>query len=191
MLLNQNTILYNTRKSFMQNNFSYPLKPEDIGSAPLHYDFQAEAAELKVITEILRLPEVLSLAISEDVKYNKAEHLIEVKGKIDALVEQISVISLKKFKQRYKFYFARVFDTRLTLAQQRELENFDDISVDIPDVMINGKIDLKEIALEELALHLDDFPKQKGEVFTFTPDFSTDEDKPNNPFAVLENLKKL
>lgn len=174
----------------MQNKFSYPLKLEDMGSSFKHYDFQADAEELKLAADILQIPALLSFDVRVDVKFNKSEHMVILKGHINALAEQTSVVSLKTFKRRYKIDFERFFDSQLTLAQQRELEDFEDINADIPDVMVDGKIDLKEIALEELALNLEDFPRQKGEEFIFNPDFDIDEDKPNNPFEVLKKLKK-
>ncbi len=174
----------------MQNNFSYPLKLEDMSASTKHYEFQATPSELQYITEVLKVPEVKSFKTTLDVTFDKPQHMVIVKGKIDSLVEQISVISLNKFTQKYQINFARNYDTKLSSAQQRELEEFEDINADIPDVMENGQIDLKAISMEELALELDDFPKRKGETFNFTPDFDTESDKPQNPFAVLEKLKK-
>lgn len=174
----------------MQNNFSYPLKLEDMSTTAKHYDIQATPSELQYIAEILKVPSVKSFKVALDVKFNKPEHLVEVIGRINSIVEQVSVISLKHFTKNYKIDFQRLFDSQLSLAQQRELEEFEDINTEIPDIIENGQIDLKAIAMETLALELDDFPKQKGEIFNFTPDFDINADKPQNPFAVLEKLKK-
>lgn len=174
----------------MQNNFSYPLKLEDMSSTAKHYEFQADEHELKYIAEVLKLPAVKTFNSAMDIVYNKAEHLVKITGKITSVVEQISVLSLDHFNQKYKIDFIRTFDTKMTLAQQRELEEFEDINIEIPDIVENGQIDIKAVSLEALALELDDFPKKKGEKFTFTPDFDLNNDKPQNPFAVLENLKK-
>lgn len=174
----------------MQNNFSYPLKLEDMSASTKHYEFQATSSELQYIAEILKVPSIKSFKTILDVTFDKPQHMARIKGKIDAAVEQISVISLNQFTRKYQINFARNYDTKLSSAQQRELEEFEDINADIPDVMENGQIDLKAISMEELALELDDFPKQKGETFNFAPDFDTEADKPQNPFAVLEKLKK-
>lgn len=174
----------------MQNNFSYPLKLEDMSAATKHYEFQANLSELQYIAEVLKVPTVKSFKTTLDVTFDKPQHMVIIKGNIDSDVEQVSVISLNKFTQKYQIKFTRNYDTKLSSAQQRELEEFADINADIPDVMENGQIDLKAISMEELALKLDDFPKQKGETFNFTPDFDTKSDKSQNPFAILKKLKK-
>jgi len=174
----------------MQNNFSYPLKLEDISSAPKQFNINASPKELNYIAEILKVPAVKSFHVEIIVKLNKPQHLVEVNGKLTSDIEQISIISLEQFIKQYHFEFARLFDTKMTLTQQRELEDFDDINAEIPDIMEDGQIDLKAIALEALALELDDFPRKSGEKFHYTPDFDPDEDKPQNPFAVLQKLKK-
>ena len=174
----------------MQNNFSYPLKLEDISSSSKIYNITASDDELLFIATILKVPSVKSFQTAINVTLNKPEHLIKLIGTLDAMVEQTSVISLENFIYPYHFEFNRTYDTKLTHAQQREMEEFEDINAEIPDVMENGIIDLKAVALEALALELDDFPKQPGEIFTFTPDFDINADKPQNPFSILEKLKK-
>ena len=174
----------------MQNNFSYPLKLEDMSSKGQHFTIDATEGELRFIADVLKVPQVKSFHAEMDVIYNKPSHQVRVSGHLKALVEQISVISLKKFNHPYKVEFSRLYDTQMTLAQQRELEDFDDINAEIPDVMENSSLDLKAISLEALALELDDFPRQKGEQFDYTPDFDPSNDKPENPFAVLKYLKK-
>ena len=64
---------------------------------------------------------------------------------------------------------------------------FDD---EVPDVIIDGKIDLAEIAMEQIALVIDDFPRQDGEVFEFESEFDEETTEKMNPFAVLAKLKK-
>jgi len=174
----------------MQNNFSYPLKLEDISSASKQYSFTASEDELVFVASILKVPSVKSFQSVINITLNKPEHLINLTGCLDAMIEQTSVISLENFIRPYHSEFTRTYDTKLTYAQQREMEEFEDINADIPDVMENGIIDLKAVALEALALELDDFPKQPGELFSFTPDFDINTDKPQNPFAILEKLKK-
>lgn len=49
-----------------------------------------------------------------------------------------------------------IYDTQLSPKDLREMEfEFDD---EVPDVIIDGKIDLAEIAMEQIALVIDDFP---------------------------------
>ena len=60
----------------------------------------------------------------------------------------------------------------------------------MPEVVIGGKIDLGDIAIEQIALRLDDYPRKEGEEFSFISEFDEEDDVKNNPFAVLAKLKK-
>ncbi len=172
----------------MQSKFSYPLKLEDISSTSKEYHLQTSPKELSYISKELKLPGVKSFEALINVKLNKAEHQVLLDGHIIAMVEHISVISLKRFNRPYKINFSLVFDTQMTYAMQRELEDFNDINAEIPEIIENGKIDLAAVAMEQLAVELDDFPRMKGEKFDFKPDFNPEDDKPESPFAILKNV---
>ena len=76
----------------------------------------------------------------------------------------------------------------MTPQELREIEfDFED---DVPDIIINGKIDLAEIAMEQIALVIDDFPRKEGEVFEFKSEFDEETTQAMNPFAALAKLKK-
>ena len=53
-----------------------------------------------------------------------------------------------------------------------------------PDVVENGQIDLGQYAVEQLALHLDPYPRKEGAVFEQPP-----EPGEISPFGVLRTLK--
>ena len=172
----------------MQNLFSYPLYIEDIGTGIKTYNLNANPKQLKEIKDILKVDDVLRFESSINVKFNKKSHRIDVNGQIDADVEQTSVISLEKFIKNYKQDFKIFFDTELTYNQLKEMEfDFED---DTPDLLEDGKMDLATIALEQLALILDDFPRKDGEIFSFESEFDEETTKKNNPFAALIKLKK-
>ena len=59
---------------------------------------------------------------------------------------------------------------------------------DIPDIKENNEINLADIAIEQIALILDDHPRKEGEIF----DEIIEDVSPirHNPFAILEQLKK-
>lgn len=174
----------------MQNKFSYPLKLEDMSSTPKEYHLVATAEQLQYIAHELKLNMVKSFQAVVSVEYSKAQHTVWLKGKISSEVEHTSVVSLRSFIRPYKIDFALYYDTQMTYAQLRELEDFGDINADIPEIMENGYIDLALVAMEQLAAELDDFPRIKGEKFTYQPDFDPDDDKPANPFEVLKKLAK-
>ncbi len=174
----------------MQNLFSYPLKLEDMSQAVRKYKFKASPEELIFIAEVMQVPSVKSFAAEICVKLHKKEHLADVWGSIEAEVEQTSVISLENFVRPYYADFALKFDTKMTEAEKISLEAETDIEKDVPDILDNGKIDLAAIAMEQLALVLDDFPRREGEVFAFKSEFDEETTEKANPFAVLKKLKK-
>lgn len=173
----------------MQNLFSYPLKLEDMSAAVQNYRLRAQKDELAYITELMKVPAVLGFEADINVRLRKKEHLVDVWGTVAAQVEQTSVISLENFVRDYKTEFELKFDTKMTEKEAHELME-EDFEADIPDIMENGQIDLAAVAMEQLALVLDDFPRKDGEVFVFRSEFDEETTERSNPFAVLKNLKK-
>lgn len=172
----------------MQNLFSYPLKLEDMSQATQKYVLKANPKELEYITELMKVPAVKSFSAEINVKLLKKEHIVEVNGFVDADVEQTSVISLENFIKPYHSDFSLRFDTKMTLSELKELDfEYDD---EVLDILDNGQIDLASIAMEHLALVLDDFPRKDGEVFSFCSEFDEETTEAANPFAVLKKLKK-
>ena len=172
----------------MQSLFSYPLKLEDMSQATQKYVLKATPKELEYITELMKVPAVKSFNSEINVKLLKKEHIVEVSGFVDAEVEQTSVISLENFIKPYHSDFSLRFDTKMTLKELKELDfEYDD---EVLDILDNGQIDLASIAMEHLALVLDDFPRKDGEVFSFQSEFDEETTEAANPFAVLKKLKK-
>ena len=183
-----NITVYNTGKIFMQKEFSYPLSVADLPLSLQHYHLLANADNLAFLTKVLQVPEVKSFDADFYVKPDHNTSILKVSGHIKAELVLQSVISLENFDQKYDFDFETIFDTKATLQEQKE--EGDDWDKDTPDVVINGKIDLGDIAIEQVALRLDDYPRQDGEKFSFIPDFDPLEKPADNPFAVLAKLKK-
>ena len=75
----------------------------------------------------------------------------------------------------------------ITLAEAVE-EDSDEIVIDMdeetPDLIEEGRIDLGQYAVEQLALSLDPFPRKEGAEFVQPP-----EPTEISPFAVLKSLK--
>ena len=120
---------------------------------------------------------------------NRKEHRLDVWGKVRAELELQSVISLENFYRVYEPEFEMVFDTMMSYREQKELID-EDISADVPDIVENGKIDLAQIAVEQVALVMEDYPRREGEVFEFVSEFDEETTRAQNPFNVLAKLKK-
>ncbi|MBE6445197.1 MAG: DUF177 domain-containing protein [Alphaproteobacteria bacterium] len=172
----------------MQKLFSHPLQIDDMGNGTKTYYLKANKEQLKYIAEVLKLDDVLRFEARVDVLFKYKTHKIDVTGNVVADVEHTSVVSLDKFIKNYSTDFAMQFDTEITYDQIKDLDlEFDD---DVPDPVENGQIDLADIAMEQLALILEDFPRKEGEVFKFESEFDEETTKKTNPFAALAKLKK-
>ena len=170
----------------MQKDFSYPLKIEDINQGEQTYKLRANKAQLETLSEILQIPAVNYFEADIKLTFQKKKGILDVSGEVRAGLTLISVISLDEFNKDYKSNFSLTYDTNATYEQIREMD--EDIEDDIPDIVIDGKIDLGDIAIEQLALVMEDHPRKDGEKFTSV----IEDDSPvrENPFAVLSKLKK-
>lgn len=173
----------------MQKNFSYPLKIDELNQNQYKYVLNADKDELQDIAEILQIESARRLHAEIYVKRNPKENLLRVWGTVEARLELKSVISLENFFQNLKVPFELNFDTNATYD---DIHNLDaGINDDVPDIVINGVINLADICIEQIALNLDDNPRVEGEEFNYSDyDKSATAEKEESPFAILKKLKK-
>lgn len=170
----------------MQREFSYPIQIDELGQGEQSYKLSADKEQLKMLAEVLQIPAVNSFAADIKLKFQKKQGKLDVWGTVKANLGLISVISLEPFDKDYTADFKLLFDTN---AKYEDVyQDDEDINLDVPDIIIGGKIDLADIAIEQLALVMEDHPRKEGETF----EAIIEDDSPirNNPFAVLEKLKK-
>lgn len=172
----------------MQKNFSYPIKIEDLKQSDYKYELKADAEELEDITQVLQVEKVHEFEAEIFLKLTNRTNNLRVWGRVFAKIELKSVITLDNFIKDYEVPFELNFDTRATYNDIKELEC--DIEGEVPDIIENGCINLADIAIEQVALNLEDYPRAEGEVFDASLYCDVDEPKKENPFAVLAKLKK-
>lgn len=172
----------------MQKDFSYTLKIDDLKQTEQNYHIQANNENLALLKDIFKVEKVLFFAADISLKLNHKAHRLDIKGQVKADFILKSVISLEDFEKTYVAPFAYFYDTSLTYQDLRDM----DLAVfdDAPDIIENGQIDLVQIAIEQLSLILDDYPRQDGETFEFQSEFDDETTKITHPFAVLKKLKK-
>ena len=172
----------------MQKLFSYPIEVDGLSSSVKKYQTTASAKDLVYLTEVLKVPAVKSSTAEIWLKHNRRDHTLDVTGKVKAELELTSVISLENFDKVYEGDFALHYDTKATYKDIRDMEpEFDD---DVPDIVEDGKIDLGDIIIEQVALMIEDYPRKDGEVFVFESEFDAETTEAMNPFNVLKKLKK-
>jgi len=172
----------------MQKKFSFPLKISELKQTQYKFNFSADREELADIKEILQVVDVKKFNAEISLKLDNRENLLRVWGKVDADLILQSVISLKNFKQNINTSFELLFDTKATYKDIREMEA--GINDEVPDIIENDEINLADIAIEQVALNIDDYPRAKGEKFDFSAYAEFAPEEKENPFAVLQKLKK-
>lgn len=172
----------------MQNLFSFPLVVDELSPSEKKYTLKATADDFAYLAEILKVPSVKSFEAVIFTRHRKKEHSLDVWGKVNAELELQSVVSLEYFTKKYNAEFESLYDTKATLKDLKELDfDFED---DIPEVIIDGKIDLVDVAIEQIALLMEDNPRKPGEKFNYKCEFSEEDTQSLNPFSVLSKLKK-
>ncbi|MBR3502574.1 MAG: DUF177 domain-containing protein [Alphaproteobacteria bacterium] len=172
----------------MQKKFSYPLKIDELDQNEHKFDLNADNEELVDIREILQVEDVKYFNAEICMKRNNKQNMLNLWGIVRTEIELKSVITLNNFLKYYEIPFELRFDTKASYKDYAEFSS--DINDDVPDIIENGTINLADIALEQIALQLDDYPRAEGEVFDDAR-YSDFHDEPKeSPFAVLAKLKK-
>ena len=158
---------------------------------------EPDAAGLRAIAEVYDLDGINALKADFTLKpYRKAG--VRVIGPITATIVQTCVVSLEPFESRIKLYVDRTFEPHSSKPRKiRDLNEDGEIEIDLesldpPDVILDGVLDLGAVICEELALSLDPFPRKPGVEFETAdeeePVEEEAEEKPS-PFAALQALK--
>lgn len=172
----------------MQKDFSYILKIEDLAQSEQHYTLKADKQDCRVLQDILQVEDVKAFEANITLKLNRKAHRLDLRGEVRATLELKSVVSLENFTKEYVVPFSYWFDTSLTYEEIKDMDL--GINDEIPDIVENGQIDLAQICIEQLALAMEDYPRQDGEEFEFQSEFDDETTKAAHPFAVLNKLKK-
>jgi hypothetical protein len=161
----------------------------ELAAAP---DERAALAAMDGLLGIAKLEASLHLAAAGGGRF-------EVRGRLEAQVTQVCVLSLETFECEIEAPIEVVYaapdasETRGAHASaspksgagKAEKQPLD--AEDPPDPIIDGKIDLGALAAEFLALNLDPYPRKPGVAFASAEAPQMDD---VSPFAVLGALKK-
>lgn len=175
----------------MKKDFSYPISVDVITQKERKYSIEAGDEDRLSIAKILKVPVVNFFSANYVVKGYKKSTLIEVKGDYKANITQNCVVSLEDFDEDYSGDFRVLYDSKGVANNIDDVEN-DIIELDAPEAVLNNEIDLVHVALEQLSLSLDDYPRKDNAEFRFESEFSDDdiELEKKNPFEILARLKK-
>ncbi len=161
--------------------YSDPVRLHQIG-AGLSRRLEPDAEARQRIARALNLKSLDSFEV--DLEVTATVSGWRLTGRVVADAVQSCVLTLEPLPvhidERFEINLVEALDTPPSDEGEIDLE-LDDNS---PDVVENGQIDLGQYAVEQLALHLDPYPRKEGAVFEQPP-----EPGEISPFGVLRTLK--
>jgi uncharacterized metal-binding protein YceD (DUF177 family) len=188
--------------------FSYPIEVDRVPTAGGNYDIAASAEALSRLAARLAVSEMKALRASFVVKPG-AGGILHVKGKVHAELVQACVVTLVPVPSTIDEEVESSFITTDRAARNAkkakanpEAEEVISLeSDDPPEVAEDGRIDLGELAVTQVALVLDPYPRAPGVAFDAAQwpvssgkkgaePVEEAEDAGLGPFAALAKLKK-
>jgi hypothetical protein len=169
--------------------FSRLLEVDNLPEPSLLVTVEADRSECDLLAKQVGIAAVDALTATFKVQREGVTG-VRLSGEIRARVEQTCVVSLEIFAadivEPVDVHFLPQVELRDWTSP---VDRFDPLSdVDPPDPIIEGKIDLGQIAAEFLALGLDPYPRKPGAEFSYEEKLPHDGDE--SVFAVLQKLKK-
>lgn len=181
--------------------WSYPVDVNKISEDGLRLDIEAPENTYSALCKRLNLENIRVIKAQIRLDRNAVTKVLHVKGDLVADVDQICVVTgdpvAEKIQDSFESWYAepseavsftKVKRERMKTKEREDqpmLEEFDD-----PEEIIDGKINIGELATQFLSLSLTPYPKSPGARGNFGEPL---EDAPdgtyNNPFAALKEWK--
>ncbi len=181
--------------SGVKPEFSIPMAAADVPQNGTHVPFEANEEERAALAKRFDLLELSSFKGKVAIKPWR-RHGLSLEGRFTAEVLQACVATLEPIASRLSQDFALHFLPAEMIDHDAAAAAAGEIIVDVqsedpPEPIDNGQIDVGEIMSEQLAVAIDPYPKKPGATFQGLGEAVVEEgDKPANPFAALEKLKK-
>lgn len=170
--------------------WSFPVVVAQVPEAGLHQVLDTSAAQRDLLAAVAGVNAVLkATAIFEVVP--ERDGRVRVTGSVRARVEQTCVVSLEPVENDLDEAISVVFAPASQIPvnpKPVQKEEGDDAEIpDPPEPIVNGIIDLGQLAMEHLILGIDPYPRKSGA--SFVPP-ATPDDPDEHPFAALKALKE-
>ncbi len=121
-------------------------------------------------------------------------NVIHLFGELEATVIQPCVLSMKPVQSHIEATFERIFTTAEPEPEAEETEiKIDANTIDPPDRLIDGAVEIGECTAEQLALELPPFPRTRGihfDGFSSGPNGQDKQQDDSNPFSKLAEIKE-
>ncbi len=172
--------------------FSRPLDHAAVGDAGLRRTIEADAAERRALAALDGLIAIDVLRAELKISH-EGRHGLKVAGEVRARIRQTCVVTLEEFDsevvEAVEVRYLPQAEIEAEVARRAKIPSIDDEALeDLPDPIVDGRIDLGVLAAEFLALGLEPYPKKPGTTFA-PPTSPPEESAPVSPFAVLGKLR--
>ncbi len=166
--------------------WSYPIELAAVPQEGAKFELVPDAETRRRLAEVANVISIPALAVSLEVRPVGAKGA-DVEGALKGLVRQTCVVSLEEFDNE----IAETISVDYAVDPEGSAGSEDDEEVieDIPDPIIDGKIDLGALATEFMILAIDPYPRKPG--VTFAPPAGTEPvpEPRRSPFEQLSGLK--
>lgn len=155
----------------------------DIPERGLEVHFEASPDERAAVAAWIDAPSVASL--TADYKLLRRGSQVRLDGALKARLTRLCVVTLEPFEVEIREPVSMRFSEHASIDGAAEVSvSHDADEDDLPDPIVNGRIDIGAVTAEFLALGLDPYPRKPEAAFAYTEDAGKE-----NPFAALAGLK--
>ena len=155
----------------------------DIPERGLDIRFEASADERAAVADWLEAPSVQSLTAAYRLLRRGSQ--VRLTGELHAVLTRMCVVTLEPFETELTEPVAMRFSEHASEDGSGEVSaSHDADEEDLPDPIVNGRIDIGAVTAEFLALGLDPYPRKPDAGFAYVEDTGKE-----NPFAALAALK--
>lgn len=175
--------------------FSRVVIAEKVQHRELVEEIEATEAERRGLADRFELEAIGAFTATVRLRRVNGGTMIRVDGHLEADVVQTCVVTLESVPAHVSEDFGAVF------APPELVPDLDDIELDMisveedqPEPLVNGRIDIGELAAQHLSLALDPYPRAPGVEYDPVAEHEEgadveDEPQKPNPFAALAKLK--
>ncbi|MCL2474141.1 MAG: DUF177 domain-containing protein [Alphaproteobacteria bacterium] len=150
----------------LQNEFSRIITVSRIHSKGAEEKIEASPHEREALAKRFSLIGINSLTakISLEPKEYFNKQIIAVDGRVNASVRQQCIRTLEEVTNVLDFTFSVIFvkDGEFTGDELSEIESSSLMADEEVDIYYKGRIDIGELAAQQLFVHLDQYPRKVG-----------------------------
>lgn len=174
--------------------FSRKLRLDKLAGGPVERALEATPEECRRLCARFGLVDLMALNGRLTVSRQIDSPLVRVEGRFQARVRQTCVVKLEPFDAEVGESFVELYTLDPAAAEAEEGEVFVALDEDgAPEPLPGDSLDLGEVLAEQMALALDPHPRAPDAEFDparYGVEPDGDDDTPDNPFAVLRQLKR-